>query len=296
MEEGGGGKSAKPSAKLSDTRGGSVERHWWGVHPEAFIVSKRSASALPTFSCRSSKSSGRLCLRSRGFFCHFRSINYRSIRLSLYSLSFSPLYFPLYFSPSPLSLLPPLFFFFISNVQRTAFVRRGRKGGEKKKTRGTKRERAESFRFVERIASLFSIGRKCRIEVEFRLKRFHGVESCLADFYISRFPLVARATRGIDISRVCARFVAVWSVTNANTSVQDEIKESFCSRDSLTSPRNTVATKSSLLQQSRDIWVRLSFRRMIARHRSQISVTHGYVTRFPFPKEFFFENNKDKDF
>lgn len=142
-------------------------------------------------------------LRSRGFFCHFRSINYRSIRLSLYSLSFSPLYFPLYFSPSPLSLLPPLFFFFISNVQRTAFVRRGRKGGEKKKTRGTKRERAESFRFVERIASLFSIGRKCRIEVEFRLKRFHGVESCLADFYISRFPLVARATRGIDISRVC---------------------------------------------------------------------------------------------
>lgn len=27
-EEGGRGKSAKPSAKLSDTCGGSVERHW----------------------------------------------------------------------------------------------------------------------------------------------------------------------------------------------------------------------------------------------------------------------------
>ena len=79
---------------------------------------------------------------------------------------------------------------------------RGREG-EKKKTRGTKRERAESFRFVERIASLFSIGRKCRIEVEFRLKRFYGMESCLADFYISRSPLVARVTGDRYFESVC---------------------------------------------------------------------------------------------
>lgn len=142
----------------------------------------------------------RLCLRSRGFFCHFRSINYRSIRLSLYSLSFPPsLYFP---SSS-------FFFFFISNVQRTAFVRR-----ERKKTTGTKRERKESFRFVERIASLFSIGRESAgLKWNLGWKDFTGwiVFGRFLYFTFSSPRGSSDGRREIDISRMCARFVVAWS-------------------------------------------------------------------------------------
>lgn len=225
-EEGGRDKSAKPSAKLSDTCGGSVERHWWdvplAVHPEAFIVRNALRRLCQLFLVDRAKAAvDCLFALADSSATSVRLIIDQFVSLSLFILFifFSPLFSPL-FLPSPL-------LFFISNDTKNRFCKKRERekereeGGGEKKTRRTKRERTESFRFVERIASLFSIGRKCRIEVEFRLKRFHGVESCLADFYISRSPLVALEWRGIDISRVCARFVVVWSVTNANTSVQD---------------------------------------------------------------------------
>lgn len=145
VKEGGGGKSAKPSAKLSDTRGGSVERHWWGVHPEAFIVSKRSASALPTFSCRSSKSSGRLCSFAPA------DSSATSVRLiidrfvSLYILYlFLPFIFP-FISPPPPFPSSLLFFFFYFERTKNRFCKKREEGRGEKKDKGNKERKSGEF-------------------------------------------------------------------------------------------------------------------------------------------------------
>ena len=154
-EEGGRGKSAKPSAKLSDTCGGSVERHWWGVplavHPEAFIVRNALRRLCQLFLVDRAKAAvDCLFALADSSATSVRLIidQFVSLSLSLYSLSFSPLYFPLYFS-----LL--FFFFLFRTIQRTAFVRRERERERERGGRGRKKDKENK----ERKSGEFSLCR-----------------------------------------------------------------------------------------------------------------------------------------
>ena len=110
-------------------------------------VLKDTGEVFPSLFTRKLLSFETLCVGSANFFLSIeqkqqsivsslpRKTSATSVRLiidqfvsfSLYSLSFSPLYFPLYFSPL-------LLFFLFRTIQRTAFVRRER-GRERERER-----------------------------------------------------------------------------------------------------------------------------------------------------------------